>query len=181
MFLTGGLATVATIHAAHNVYQSMEKREERRHALKEGEISKQQAKGEKNKARLQDAASIGIAALGLKGAYSEWKEMKEYNHERHEEKETIERHAKKREARRRKMSLLASQDYVNSDYTGSMPNLATYPHDPYRPAAAPTYASQSAVHYNDDNPYAAMSQQAPPPAATGFPPPPIGLQHPRTM
>ncbi|KAK4943886.1 hypothetical protein LTR10_016602 [Elasticomyces elasticus] len=176
LLLTGGLATVATIHAAHNVYQSMEKRNERRHALKEGEISKQQAKGEKNKARLQDAASIGIAALGLKGAYSEWKEMKEYNHEMREEKEKIERHAKKREARRRKMSLSANQDYVNSDYTGSMPNLATYPNDPYYPAGAPRYASQSTVHYNDDNPYGAVSQP-PPPAATGFPPPPIGLQH----
>lgn len=182
LWLTGGLATVATIHAAHNVYQSMEKREERRHALKEGEISQQQAKSEKNKARLQDAASIGIAALGLKGAYSEWKEMREYNHEMREQKEKLERHAKKREARRRKMSMLASQDYINSDYTGSMPNLATYPHNPYQQAGAPPYASATTVHYNDDNPYGGFSQPPPPPPpAMGFPPPPIGLQHPPTM
>lgn len=204
MLLTGGLATVATIHAAHNVYQSMEKRETRRKALREGDISKEQARSEKNKARLQDVASIGIAALGLKGAYSEWKETQEFNRHRKEEEEKVERHARKREARRRKMSMLATNDYVNSNYTGSMPNLNTYGQEVYHPphdAPPHHFASTSEVHYADDNPYGAMSQTAaqyapagataPPPApppppsqpsgpppSTGFPPPPIGVPPP---
>lgn len=79
--ITAGLASVATIHAAHSVYQSYEGRKTRRKELKEGEITPQEARKMKNKARLQDAASIGVAALGIKGAYSEWKEMKEQHHE----------------------------------------------------------------------------------------------------
>jgi len=49
MLITGGLATVATIHAAHSVYQSMEKREARKKAFKEGDITAEQAKKGKNK------------------------------------------------------------------------------------------------------------------------------------
>jgi hypothetical protein len=73
--LTAGLAAVATIHAAHNVYQSMEKRDARRKAVEEGEMSPEEAKKLKMKAQLQDVASIGIAALGIKGALSEMKEV----------------------------------------------------------------------------------------------------------
>jgi len=71
------LATVATIHAAHNVYASMEKRKARQKAVAEGEMSPEEAKKLKSKATMQDMASIGIAALGIKGAVSEWKEMQE--------------------------------------------------------------------------------------------------------
>ncbi len=69
-FLTAGLATVATIHAAHNVYQSYEKREARKKAVESGEMSPEEAKKLRSKAVMQDAASIGIAALGIKGAVS---------------------------------------------------------------------------------------------------------------
>jgi hypothetical protein len=69
-FLTAGLATVATIHAAHNVYQSVVKRKARKKAVEEGEMSPEEERKLKAKARLQDVASIGIAALGIKGAYS---------------------------------------------------------------------------------------------------------------
>lgn len=69
-FLTAGLATVASIHAAHGVYQSYEQRNARRKAVLEGDLSLQEARKMKAKARLQDAASIGIAALGVKGAVS---------------------------------------------------------------------------------------------------------------
>ncbi|EXJ77746.1 hypothetical protein A1O3_09975 [Capronia epimyces CBS 606.96] len=183
--LTGGLATVATIHAAHNVWQSVEKREARRKALREGEISKEKAKNEKNKARLQDAASLGIAALGIKGAYSEWQELKEHREEMKEEKEKLARHRAKREARRRKMSMIAAEHSMNGGFTGSMPNLSTYSdpyhpyHDPYRPTGPPPYnggpySTVSPVHYSDDNPYGAVSHQpqyVPAPA----PPPPMGV------
>jgi len=72
--LTAGLASVATIHAAHNVYQSMEKRDARRKAVAEGDMTLEEARKLKAKATLQDVASIGIAALGIKGAFSEIKE-----------------------------------------------------------------------------------------------------------
>ena len=79
--ITTGLATVASIHAAHGVYQSMEKRKTRQLAVKAGTMSPQQAKALKSKAILQDAASVGLAALGVKGAISELKEAKDQSHE----------------------------------------------------------------------------------------------------
>lgn len=42
--LTAGLASVATIHAAHSVYSSVGKREARKKALAEGDITEEQAK-----------------------------------------------------------------------------------------------------------------------------------------
>lgn len=182
LLLTGGLATVATIHAAHSVYGSMEKREERRKALKEGDISPEQARKEKNKNRLQDAASIGIAALGLKGAYSELKETRNTSKEIDEEKEKRKRHAEKREARRRKASMVGAYSYPDSSYMNSMPNLTTLPPDPYHPG--PTYAQQpystgGSFVYSDDNPYGALTQNhqyapspPPPPPGSGYYPTP---------
>lgn len=198
--ISAGLATVATIHAAHNVYQSVEKREARRKAVKEGDITKEQARRMKNKNRMQDTASLGIAALGIKGAYSEWKEMKEHREEMHERKEALKRHREKREARRRKSNMLAAQQYRASGYTGSLPNLhgppvhsEQYSGDvsPYSPT--PLHYPQSGAHYYDDNPYASFSggpapaptppqpfpqhaQYAPQPgyAPQQFPPPPVG-------
>lgn len=176
LLISGGLATVATIHAAHSVYQSMEKREARRKALKEGDISPEQAKREKNKNRLQDAASIGIAALGLKGAYSEWHEMTEAQKEAKEAREKLERHKAKREARRRKMSMIAAHHYLDNGFASSMPNLVTHPQQPYQqttqtpfPPPPGGYAAATPVHYADDNPYGAIMQQ---PAYVPSPPPP---------
>ena len=169
MLITGGLASVATIHAAHSVYQSMEKREARKQAYKEGDISKDEAKKMRNKNRFQDVASIGIAALGLKGAYSEWNEMKETRKEQREESEKRERHKGKREARRRKMSTGAAHSYADSGFTGSMPNLTTLAPQPYSGFPPPPGAGRDpgvAPHYADDNPYAsygAIAQQPPGP------------------
>ena len=195
--ITAGLATVATVHAAHNVYQSVEKREARQQALKEGDITTEQARRMKNKNRLQDAASIGIAALGLKGAYSEWKEMKEHNHEMKEEQEKLKRHHEKREARRRKAAIEAEK-YRHNGFTGSMPNLhgPTPPHDgyysndvsPYSPTppqyapqhAQGEYPPQSFAHYQDDNPYASFSAGPTAPPPQHFPPPPMGPARPLT-
>ena len=95
-YLTAGLAAVATIHAAHNVYSSMEARDKRHHQVATGEMSPEEAKKLKNKARLQDAAAIGIAALGIKGAYSEWQEVQENRQELAEQNRTrAERHEKR--------------------------------------------------------------------------------------
>ena len=63
--LTAGLATVATIHAAHGVYQSMEGSEKRHKLVAEGEMSPEEARKKRSKAWLQDAAAVGIAALGV--------------------------------------------------------------------------------------------------------------------
>lgn len=84
-YLTAGLAAVATIHAAHSVYASMAERDKRHLALAQEKISEKEARKLRNKARLQDAAAIGIAALGIKGAYSEWQEVQEHRKELNEQ------------------------------------------------------------------------------------------------
>ena len=95
-FLTAGLAAVATIHAAHGVYASMEARDKRHLEVLKGEMTQEEAQKRKNKSRLQDAAAIGIAALGIKGAYSEWQEVQQSRHEMGElQKERAERHEKR--------------------------------------------------------------------------------------
>lgn len=175
--ITAGLATVATIHAGHSVYQSYEKRDMRRKQVKEGKMSPEEAKKLKNKGRLQDAAAIGIAALGMKGAYSEWSEMREHNSEMNEYKEKTRRHKEKREARRRKLEREA-RAYKESGYTASMPNLVTRNngyHDP--PSAPPGYSSGAPTYYYDDNPYSAGPATG---RYDGFPPPPPGPPPPGT-
>ena len=94
--ITSGLATVATIHAAHGVMKNLEAQKKRHEAVKSGAISKQQERTMQRKADMKNLASIGLAALGIKGAIGEWKEVqeqrkehKEFNHkceERHEKR-----------------------------------------------------------------------------------------------
>ncbi|KAJ5135852.1 uncharacterized protein N7515_005130 [Penicillium bovifimosum] len=100
MLLTGGLASVATIHAAHGLYGSMEKRKKRLQMLKEGEITPEEARKRRIKANTMDAVSIGLAALGIKGAYDEWHEVVEKRKENHHFQEECARRAVKREMRR---------------------------------------------------------------------------------
>lgn len=95
-YLTAGLAAVATIHAAHSVYSSMEARDKRHMEVMKGELSPEEARKRKNKARIQDAAAIGIAALGIKGAYSEWQEVQENRHEVAEQQEERRKRHEKR-------------------------------------------------------------------------------------
>ena len=74
----------------------MEARDKRHHEVATGEMTPEESKKLKNKARLQDAAAIGIAALGIKGAYSEWQEVQENRHELAEQtKERQKRHEKR--------------------------------------------------------------------------------------
>ena len=94
--ITAGLASVATIHAAHSIYQTVEGRKKHLEEFKKGEITGQELRKKKNKALFQDAASVGIAALGIKGAYSEWKEVKEQRHEALEFAEKAEHRHEKR-------------------------------------------------------------------------------------
>ncbi|KAM0246082.1 hypothetical protein ACHAQJ_010349 [Trichoderma viride] len=99
--LTSGLAAVATVHAAHGVYKSMEKRKARQKAVKEGLLSPQEAKKLKTKAIMQDAASVGIAAIGIKGAFSELKEAREMTHECREWRSEKDRRRAKRQEKRK--------------------------------------------------------------------------------
>jgi len=130
---------------------------------------------------MQDVASIGIAALGLKGAYSEWNETRNTSKEIEEEKEKRKRHAEKREARRRKASMAGAHSYADSAYMNSMPNLTHLPPDPYH--TAPTYpqpyGTGGSFVYADDNPYGALTQNhqyapspPPPPPGSGYYPTP---------
>jgi hypothetical protein len=180
-FLTAGLATVATIHAGHNVYQSYEKRVARQKAVESGEMSPEEAKKLKAKAVLQDAASIGIAALGIKGAMSvsytpvqtclcihlltsvkEWKEMREMRHEYKEfEEKKDERHKKRLERQKQQKQLKQHGEGGGRD-------------DRQRPsnASAPdlTYGGRFDLrqpYYVDGNPY----------ASGGLPPPPVGYAY----
>lgn len=103
--LTAGLAAVATIHAASGVYSSMEAREKRLEAVLKGTLSPEEAKRERNKARLQDAAAIGIAALGIKGAYGKWQGAQTSHKSYKDYKRTVqERHTKRLEKLRSRHS-----------------------------------------------------------------------------
>ncbi len=188
--ITAGLASVATIHAAQSVYKSVEGRKERRKEVAKGEMSPQEARKKKNKARMQDAAAIGIAALGIKGAYSEWKEMKEQRDEAKEfDIKRAERHARRQQKLidARKFGMTHGYGDGQEQYRASAPDLASpgtvYPSAaPYSPtngagyqggAAFPEaggfYREPAGPHYSDGNPY----------HAGGVPPPPIGPDPPR--
>ncbi|VUC36173.1 unnamed protein product [Clonostachys rosea] len=117
--LMSGLAAVATIHAAHSIYKGVEKREARQTAVREGKLSTEEAEKLKNKALLQDAASVGLAALGIKGAISEFKEAKELTHECHEfKKQKAERHQKRIEAKKQRTAPSSRQQSPNTWSSG---------------------------------------------------------------
>ncbi|KAG6011249.1 hypothetical protein E4U43_008452 [Claviceps pusilla] len=159
--ITTGLATVATIHAAHNVYQSMERRKARQRAVREGRLGVSEAEQLKAKALIKDAASVGVAALGIRGAFEEMKEAKEMAHEckvfgqekalrhekreqqrqrRHERQENRSPQAEEYKARRRAESWAPSR---YRDFDG-------YDRDDYQP------------RYYGDSPYGSERLPAPP-------------------
>ena len=118
-YLTAGLAAVATIHAAHSVYSSMEARDKRHMEVAKGELSPEEARKKKNKARIQDAAAIGIAALGIKGAYSEWQEVQEHRQELAEQEEE---RKKRHEKRVRRLERHEKGDYGSGRSRSEAPN-----------------------------------------------------------
>jgi hypothetical protein len=97
-WLAGGLAAVATIHAAAKVYNSMEARDKRRAKVLAGEMTPDEERKAKNRGRLQDAAAVGVAAIGIRGAMGEWHEVEEAKEEHKKTvKEREERHRKRAE------------------------------------------------------------------------------------
>lgn len=159
--ITTGLAAVATIHAGANVYQSMEKRKKRHKAVREGRLSPEEAKKLKSRAILQDAASIGIAALGIKGAISELKEAREVSAEMREWRERKEERHKRRLERMRQGH--------NSGYGDVGGDGYDYGYGRHRAdnwfSAAPPKADRydDGPRYTDGNPYAALPPPTGPP------------------
>jgi len=147
--LTAGLATVATIHAAHGVYSSMVASDSRHKKVLEGKMSPEQARKQKSKNMLQDAAAVGIAALGIKSAFSEWKEMNESRHAKHDIEKKHRRHKKARERRQREMQ--------QAVYASGYPLAGGYPQQ----------AIGGAPAYGDANPYQAYAPNLPPPPVGG--------------
>jgi hypothetical protein len=143
--LTAALATVATIHAGHGVYSSYVASNKRREMVKEGEMSVEDARKRKSKNRLQDVVAIAIAALGIKSAFSEWKEM---NMQRHSMREIEGKGRKRRKARE-----MREREQRQNGF-GAHPDAYHYSGPPV------TYPPPTA--YADGNPYAAI------------PPPPMG-------
>lgn len=117
-WLTGGLAAVATIHAASSVYSSLEKRDKRREQVRAGEMSPEDARKQLKKARWQDAAAVGVAAIGIRGALGDWHEVEE---KQKEHKKTLqereERHRKRIEKQKRAKE--GDQGGSGSQYSGS--------------------------------------------------------------
>jgi len=149
--ITTGLAAVATIHAANNVYQSMEKRKKRAEAVEEGRLSPEEAKKLKSKAMLQDAAAVGIAALGIKGAISEVKEAREKMHEMREFQELrAQRHERRLERLRRQRLAMQDGRGDGSDYGGCRADSWSL--------VAPPRSSRydEGPRYSDGNPYTAL-------------------------
>ncbi|KAK4691945.1 hypothetical protein P7C71_g5166, partial [Lecanoromycetidae sp. Uapishka_2] len=188
--ITAGLASVATIHAAQSVYKSIEGRKERKKEVAKGEMSPAEAKKKKNKARLQDASAVGIAALGIKSAYGEWKEMKEQRDEAHEfDIKRAERHARReqRAVDAKKYGITHGYGDGQGAYRASAPDLSpppttVYPNGggyqgqgAYMSGGAGSgvgggyYGEPSGPHYSDGNPF----------HTGGVPPPPMGPEPPQ--
>ncbi|KAG5943540.1 hypothetical protein E4U53_007030 [Claviceps sorghi] len=159
--LTTGLATVATIHAAHNVYQSMERRTARQRAVKEGRLRESEAKQLKTKALLKDAASVGIAAMGIKGALDEMKEAKEMTHEcKAFQEERALRHEKREQQRQRQRQRQRSRDREADEY--KMTRRAESWAPPRSRDIDGDDGDDYGPRYHDDIPYSSDRLPAPP-------------------
>ncbi|KIW98813.1 uncharacterized protein Z519_00476 [Cladophialophora bantiana CBS 173.52] len=147
-WLTAALASVATIHAASKVYSSIESHDKRMEKVREGKMSPEEAHKQQRASRWQDAAAIGIAALGLKGAVSEWNELSE-EHNHHKELLSLkeEHHKKRMERERRKRARERGGYYKGRDgkwyYDGPEPQSS----ESYRGSRA---SGGAGGHYDDD-------------------------------
>ena len=167
--LKAGLASVATIHAANNIYHSIHMRQVRAKEVAMGELSPEEARKRKYKGRLQNAGAIGVAALGVKGAYSEWKEIKEHR-ERAQHFDT--RRAERHERRLLKQYEHGQSSTSNSAISHSTRSVSSYGHyhqngspymdahdqcrstAPHRMSNPNNYHSEpSSLHYSDGNPF----------------------------
>jgi hypothetical protein len=174
-FITAGLAAVATVHAAAGVYNSLEASHKRAAQVNSGKLSAEDARKEKNKALLQDAAALGVAALSIKGAMAKWHGAHEHHKKRKEHKQAKKERHYKREQRRSEKASTAGGDksldgkspgavapypvqypnnrpVYNRSYSRSEPDLSRVPYNgtpgKYTPGR---YVPQG--YYQDGNPY----------------------------
>ncbi|CAI4213679.1 unnamed protein product [Parascedosporium putredinis] len=144
--ITSGLAAVATIHAAHGVYENMGKRIKQKKALREGRITEEKAHELQSKALLKDTAKIGLAALGVKGALAELKAAQSTSHECKAFRQEKERRHQRRVERQRRLSGEAPR--LRARVTGSE-SAAPFRH--YEPARygqpVPAYRTTSVPGY----------------------------------
>lgn len=102
----------------------MEARDKRHAEVAKGEMSPEEAQRLRRKAQLQDVAAVGIAALGIKGAYSEWQEVQESRKEVLEMKaEQAKRHEKREKKRSKYGSTYGSQRNGGDGRYRSEPDL----------------------------------------------------------
>ncbi|KAH0537628.1 hypothetical protein FGG08_005579 [Glutinoglossum americanum] len=141
--IQAGVATVASIHAAHNLYESMESRKEWQEALQDGEVTHEQARRAKAKGNMKDAASVGLAVYGVHGALKSWEAMKS----RHDEKRDFDRERARRQQRKREraMSVDTDTDSWRRSVSDNSPDRSSTAYSDY--GGGPTY--------HDGNPYGA--------------------------
>ena len=85
-----GLACVATLAAANNIYQSAKAHHTRQRELDEGEISSAEAQKLKAQARKMDLISLGVAAVGAYNVRNGWRRA-EGHWKAHRERQAEER------------------------------------------------------------------------------------------
>ena len=85
-----GLACVATLAAANNIYQSAKAHHTRQRELDKGEISSAEAQKLKTQARKMDLISLGVAAVGAYNVRNGWRRA-EGHWKAHREKQAEER------------------------------------------------------------------------------------------
>ena len=128
----------------------MESRDKRYEQVRNGELTPEQAQKEKNKNRLQDVAAIGIAALGIKGAYGKWQGAhathKGYREHKEQKKQRHEKRVRKGKARNSSPPpQRPSYGRGDKSYRASEPDLSRGARDRDRDSGPP--------RYNDGNPY----------------------------
>lgn len=142
-WITAALASVATIHAASKVYSSIENHDKRIESVRQGTLSPEEAHKQQRSARWQDAAAIGIAALGIKGAVSEWNDVSSEHMHHKEMLQAREEHHKKRLERERRRRAKESGGY----YKGRDGN---WYYDGPQPQSSDSYRSGSVRGKYDD-------------------------------
>lgn len=91
-YLTAALASVATVHAMHEVVESVGARKKRHAAVESGELSPEKAKQQRRIALAKDAATFGLVGLGIKGTIDNWKEMNNQRTELRDFKRKLKKH-----------------------------------------------------------------------------------------
>ncbi|KAE8348288.1 hypothetical protein BDV28DRAFT_164671 [Aspergillus coremiiformis] len=113
--LATGLATIATIHAAHEIHESMGKHKKRVKMVKEGDMSPEKARKLRMKNNIVDAANVGLATLGIKGAVDEWRHVDNMRRERKDFRKECNSKRERRRSRAQSYGALPSRGTIYPD------------------------------------------------------------------